>query len=275
MESLEGFKVREDVRQSPEYGRYMERIGWKTVPLGGGQGFVKKLGPVSIAKIQRVPEIPWAELESMLSEERAMMCKIEPLSYEPGMVDHGYKRDSWPLVGTKTLRVNLRPKIENILAGFTKDCRYTLRKIVNTGYKVQTNEFGNFYNIWQKSAKRKDLWIPNENSYQALVEEFGDKCFCLTAGNEAGTLILMHKQTAFYYYAGATGEGNRLNLPYRVVWEAMQEAKRRGCVVWDFEGIYDSRWPNKGWRGFSKFKLKFGGQQVEFPGCFTKWRWPF
>jgi peptidoglycan pentaglycine glycine transferase (the first glycine) len=66
-----------------------------------------------------------------------------------------------------------------------------------------------------------------------------------------------------------------LNLPYFIVWEAMKEAKKRGCKIWDFEGIYDARWPNKSWLGFSHFKKSFGGEEIEFPGSFEKWRWPF
>jgi lipid II:glycine glycyltransferase (peptidoglycan interpeptide bridge formation enzyme) len=87
-------------------------------------------------------------------------------------------------------------------------------------------------------------------------------------------MILMHERVAYYYYAGATKEGNNANLPYLVAWEAMKAAKERGCKVWDWEGIYDSRWPNKGWRGFSHFKRSFGGVEVEYPGCFSLWRWP-
>ena len=63
--------------------------------------------------------------------------------------------------------------------------------------------------------------------------------------NQAGALILTHNKIAYYYYAGATAEGTRANLPYLVVWKCMQEAKKRGCKTWDWEGIYDERWPNK------------------------------
>src|SRR3989344_254659 len=104
--------------------------------------------------------------------------------------------------------------------------------------------------------------------FRALIECFGKKCFCVVVGEEAGAVILTHKKTAYYYYAGSS---TKSDLPYLAVWEAMKEAKRRGCTTWDFEGIYDARWPNKGWKGFSHFKKSFGGREVEFPGCFTRW----
>lgn len=200
-----------------------------------------------------------------------MMCKVEPLSKRR----LEFKLSNWPLLGTKTLRVDLRPSEEEIVKSFKKDCRYTLKKLLISNYLISNDQFDKFYEIWKRSARRKKLWIPPVKDYWALVKAFGKKCFCLTIGDQAGAVILTHKKTAFYYYAGATAEGTRLDYPYLVVWEAMKEAKKRRCKVWDFEGIFDKRWPNKGWVGFSHFKKSFGGKEIEFPGSFEKWRWPF
>jgi lipid II:glycine glycyltransferase (peptidoglycan interpeptide bridge formation enzyme) len=136
---------------------------------------------------------------------------------------------------------------------------------------LQTNDFESFYRIWHQSAKRKSLWIPGKKEYSNLIDCFGKNCFCITIDNQAGALILIHEKTAYYYYAGATEEGTKINLPYLVVWESMQEAKKRGCRFWDFEGIYDARFPNKGWLGFSHFKKSFGGIEITFPGNTTIW----
>ncbi|TSC84186.1 MAG: Methicillin resistance protein [Microgenomates group bacterium Gr01-1014_16] len=260
MENLENV---EDVRRSKEYGKYMEEIGWR---VDGGI-FVRRLGPVAIAKIQRA-ELP-TNWEKILKRNRVIMCKLEPLTKLVG-----WKQDNWPLLGTKTLRVDLGQSESKLFNSFKKDCRYTIRKCSMFNIQCSINKFYKFYEIWRKSARRKNLWIPSEKEYKALVECFGKKCFCVIAGDEAGAVILMHDKTAYYYYAGATKEGNEKNLPYLVVWEAMKEARRKGCKIWDFEGVYDFRWPSKSWKGFSHFKKSFGGYEVEFPGCFTKWLWP-
>ncbi|MBI2008498.1 peptidoglycan bridge formation glycyltransferase FemA/FemB family protein [Candidatus Amesbacteria bacterium] len=258
---MENFEKVEDVRRSKEYGKYMEKIGWR-VEAGI---FVRKLGPVAIAKIQRT-NLPM-NWERILKRNRVIMCKLEPLTKPLG-----WKQDNWPLLGTKTVRVDLSLSEEKLLQSFKKDCRYCINKCQMSNVKCQINNYNLFYDIWRKSARRKNLWIPNEKEYKALIESFGKKCFCLTINDEAGAVILMHKKTAYYYYAGSAVKSD---LPYPVVWEAIKEAKKRGCRIWDFEGVYDSRWPNKGWRGFSHFKKSFGGKGVEFPGCFTKWLWPF
>lgn len=267
MESITDIEI-EDVRQSREYRRYMEKIGWKVE----GRVFIRKLGPVSMAKIQR-SDLP-KEWKMILKNNQVLMCKLEPVNYESGIMNYGFRQDNWPLLATRTVRVDLRLSEEGLLQSFKKDTRYCIRQASNRKPQITINNFENFYGIWKKSAKRKKLWIPSEKGYKALVGSFGRKCFCLTVGDDSGAVILMHNKTAYYYYAGATKGGNEKNLPYLVVWEAMKEAKKRGCRIWDFEGIYDSRWPNKGWRGFSHFKRSFGGEEIEFPGCFTKWRWP-
>src|SRR3989344_2267219 len=240
MENLANVEIKEDLRQARAYGDYIERIGWRTVKVGKTQMFVRKLGPVSIAKIQRVRlPILENEVDFVLRENRVVMCKLEPS--EGRDVPPGFHPDSWPLLGTKTLRVDLRPNEAEIFERFKKDARYILRRTREVKRVVDVNKFDDFYDIWKMSSKRKNLWIPSRKDYNGLIEAFGKNCFCVTIDEMAGAVVLVHEKSAFYYYAGATREGNENNLPYLVVWEAMREAKRRGARVWDFEGIYDER----------------------------------
>lgn len=273
MENIADVEIIEDLRQSEAYGKYMQSIGWKVVKAGEENMFIRQVGPVAIAKLQRTKfPIEVNNSNRILKERRVVMCKIEPLGTDKYP---GFSLSNWPLLGTKTLRVNLKPDANKIFGTFKKDCRYVLRKLADSDHRVRMNNFDNFYEIWERSAKRKSLWIPKHKEYSSLVREFGSRVFCITIDDSAGALVCMHKHTAFYYYAGSTTEGTKRNLPYLVVWTAMKEAKKMGCKVWDFEGIYDERWPNKGWLGFSHFKKSFGGVEVKFPGSFEKWRWPF
>jgi lipid II:glycine glycyltransferase (peptidoglycan interpeptide bridge formation enzyme) len=277
VENPEIDQINRDLRQSEEYGNFMQKIGWKTIKTDKMQIFVRSLGPVSISKLQRVSlPLVWTEIENILKKEKVMMCIIEPVSGRVQELEkHGFKVNKEPLLGTKTLRVDLSQNEEDIFNSFKKDCRYVLKRCHIPGDQSLINRFDLFYKIWRKSAKRKNLWIPKKKDYYSLIECFGNKVFCITIGDDAGAVILIYNRAAFYYYAGASNEGTRRDLPYLVVWTAMKEAKKRGCNLWDFEGIYDSRWPNRGWLGFTHFKKSFGGKELDFPGSFTKWRWPF
>lgn len=80
----------------------------------------------------------------------------------------------------------------------------------------------------------------------------------------AGALILIHDKISYYFHAASTPEGQKLSAPYLVVWEAIKLAKKKDCRVFDFEGIYDERFPIKSWKGFTHFKKSFGGKEVEY-----------
>lgn len=244
-----------DIRQSAAYAKYIKSIGWRVEKIKGVNVFVRKMG---IAKIQRsdVP-VDFPKISGV------WMTKLEPRTYN--LVPPGFHQDGWPLLASKTQKVdlkNIKPK---------KDCRYCLRKVLREKRKVLKNDFGGFYKLWRKAAGIKRLWIPPEKDYWALINAFGKNVFCITIDNLAGAVVLVYQKTAYYYYAAALPEAKKLLLPYSVVWELMQEAKKRRCKIWDWEGVYDERWPNKGWQGFTHFKKSFGGYEVEFPGSFTKW----
>lgn len=259
------FRGGTDLRQSPAYGKYIESLGW--VVIGDNpQIFIRKLGLFgAIAKIQRFKDLNWESTREILKKHHVWMTKLEPLA------PVRFRQDSWPMLATKTLRIDLTSSLEKIFNQFKKDCKYILRKANSKEFIVHSNEFENFYSVWRLSAKIKKLWIPSKKDYDSLVKIFGKNCFCITINNLSGALVLIHDGVAYYYYSGSLLEGKKQNLPYLVIWECIKEAKRRRCKVWDFEGIYDDRWPNRGWLGFSHFKRSFGGYEVAFPGSFTKW----
>lgn len=201
------------------------------------------------------------------------MCKIEPLNSAQCAVPRkkGFRQDGWPLLATKTIRIDLTPSLDKILAGFKKDCRYCIRKCSMLNAQCSMNNFDKFYELWRKAAKIKHLWVPPKWQYEALIQSFGKNAFCITVKELAGAMVLVHDKTAYYYYAASLSEGKKQQLPYSSVWELMKEAKKRGCKIWDFEGIYDQRWPNRGIKGYTHFKKSFGGEEIEFPGSFTRW----
>ncbi len=142
-----------DLRQSMQYGSYIKSLGW-TVTGKNPQIFIRKLGIFgAIAKIQRFENLNWDKIQPILKEYRVWMTKMEPLH-----TPVNFHRDSWPMLATKTLQLDLTPPLNKIKASFKKDCRYTLRRV--QGYKgteVQRNNFDEFYAIWKKAAGIKKL----------------------------------------------------------------------------------------------------------------------
>ena len=86
----------------------------------------------------------------------------------------------------------------------------------------------------------------------------------------AGAIFLISDKTAYYWQAFTGPQGRSTLAQYQLVWQGILWAKRKGCKTFDFEGIYDPRFPIKSWLGFTHFKKSFGGRQVDYPGTYCK-----
>ncbi|MBI4039435.1 peptidoglycan bridge formation glycyltransferase FemA/FemB family protein [Candidatus Daviesbacteria bacterium] len=302
----------QDIRQSQEYATYMQKIGWlvEYVSTGGKTThvFIKKLPLVgSVIKIQRPnPPIPFDEIELLARKYRALFVKIEPnraadhpsfqRSFEvagsrppfaPKELRGGrqqaadsYITDSWPLLPTKTIVIDLDKSEGKLLNSFDKTTRYQLRQAQKNNLQVQIaqntasslSDIKQFSQLWHKNAQDKGFWIPFEKQLILLWQSFGHKAFLVTASDNnrqqlAGALILVHDQTAYYLHAFSTPTGRKQSAPTMVVWEAMKLAKAKNCRLFDFEGVYDPRYHKytRKWLGFTSFKQGFGGQERVFP----------
>jgi len=88
----------------------------------------------------------------------------------------------------------------------------------------------------------------------------------------AGIFLLFSGKVAYYWLAAASNLGKKLFAPNLLVYEALLASKKVGCGTFDFEGIYDERFPIKSWLGFTKFKEGFGGREVIYPPSLIKTR---
>ncbi len=307
---IKKFRLGRDLRQSDEYGRFMQKLGWKVEknifiknPRPDGRGFIslspsakydstspaltngvfrvviKKVGFIKLAKIRRVREITdWQPVLEVLDRNRVNVCRIDPeIAATNEYKKHGFRLSRDQMVATRTLLLDLTKTEENLLKEFATETRRKLKKLTHLptgrqGYEVKLNSFEIFYNILKEGYREIDVWCPPLSEYKSLVTSFKNKCFCMTVDKKAGCLVIIHKQVAEYYYASATSEGKAENLPYLVAWEAIKEAKKRGAKCWDWNGLYDERFPEKRYLGFSFFKKRFGGVELNFPGGFLGWR---
>ncbi len=274
----------QDLRQSPQYGEYMRKIGWQVEQLDGCQIFIKKIPLLgSFIKIQRPEKIPFSKITQLAKKHRAFCVKIEPklkTDHQSLFTNH-YFPDKSPYAPPKTLQIDLTFSEEKILAQMKKDARYSIRKAEKEKIKILRNGDTRKFRLAWKKYNYRHLWIPSLKWLQALKNSFGKDFFQLTAKNAknepilAGIILLRHDKMMYYYYAFSSKEGQRLFVPYLLVWEGIKLAKKQRCQIFDFEGIEDSRYNStKSWRGFTHFKKSFGGREIEYPGSFRKYRLP-
>ena len=278
-----------DIRQTQEYANYLKKEGWIVERIKNSNYFIKKLPLIgSILKIQRPKEINFKKIEKLCKKHGVFQVILEPKlitsieDYHNLLISHGFKLSKSPYLPSKTLQIDLTQPMSKITANLKKDARLAIRKNLQfTIYNLQTNkEIKTFREAWKKSVKFT-RFVPSLESLINLRNSFSTHHpIILTSHNVSGSIIggavftrSLHDYA--YYWQGFTNNEGRTSLSqYSLVWEGLLWAKKIGCKVFDFEGIYDPRFPNKSWSGFTHFKKSFGGKEVNFPGCYTKFRFP-
>lgn len=274
-----------DIRQTEQYANYLKLLGWKKIKIKKGQIFLKKIPLIgTIIKIQRIsPPISLKEIEKIAKKNRAFLIQIDQenpkiTNYE----NYGYKINKTPYFPTKTIQIDLTRTEQEIFNSFSQVKRRAVRKAVKNGVTVNlASDYKDFLVIKKKSLLEKFvLPIMVKKEITTLYQAFWPKnAKILIAFYQqkpvAGVFLLHSNKVAYYWLASSTKFGKKLFAPTLLVWKALILAKKIGCKIFDFEGIYDERFPIKSWLGFTKFKEGFGGKEVYFPPSLVKFRLPW
>lgn len=162
---------------------------------------------------------------------------------------------------------------EEILSKMRKTTRYLIRKAQREGVIIEkrTDEMAvdDFYKIYEQTAARENF-VPFSKAF--IREEFnafnktGNALFLFgkvhPAGGIASALIIFTKSTGFYHQGASIH--TKIPVTYLLQWEAIKEARRRGCQFYNFWGIQQEGRTPKSWSGLTLFKQGFGGQQIDY-----------
>ncbi|MCX7928686.1 MAG: peptidoglycan bridge formation glycyltransferase FemA/FemB family protein [Patescibacteria group bacterium] len=280
-----------DLRQTKEYAQYIKALGWEIKKINKIKIYLRKILIAKIMKIQRPKKIKQKDIkliESIAKKEKAFQIIIEPSEFSdvPILMKHGYKQ-THPFVPSKTIEIDVKKSEQELLKEMSQKTRYNIKIAIRNGVKVENSKnIKDFVSFWNKcSIARKNF--PQTKEINALYNSFRNNATILFAYQNsinkntdektkiiAAVLLIHSKNISYYMYAASSKKGKKLFAPTLLVWEAIKISKKRGCELFDFEGIYDERFPLPAWRGFTKFKLGFGGKIKEYPGAFTKLRIP-
>ncbi|NIT03731.1 peptidoglycan bridge formation glycyltransferase FemA/FemB family protein [Candidatus Saccharibacteria bacterium] len=286
-----------DLRQSLGWAKYLKSQGWKIEEIRGQRSevrvYIRKIPLLgSVIKIQRPAEIPSAEeIDRIAKKNRAFLVKLEPPYQSPGYPVTrlpGFEPDPTPNLPTKTIFVDLTKSEDELWANLSQDVRQSVRKARDMGLKVNiyrtTDEdfdqaLINFHDLLKETGKRRRFWTPSLPQLREKAKAFGKDTtlFLVQSGSKnpvAGALTLLWDGT----HSASSAEGQRLFAPYLLLWETiLYLKKKRGAKYHDLAGIHDPRYPKltKRWGGFTLFKRKFGGREVEYPRPLVRYfGWP-
>ncbi len=262
-----------DLRQSKAYANYLASTGWVVENINGIFYFIRKLPLIgNFIKIQRPKNIDLNTIEKLIKKYHVFQILIEPkeVDHYQILIDKGFNVTS-PYLPSKTLILNLNNPQASILKNMRKSIRYSIN---NTHASLIFNpELSDFRKSWKKAVGLQ-RYVPSLKNLHALKSSFGTNSLFLKDQNTcSGAIILLGAKTAYYFQAFTDKNGRRNSSQYQIVWQGIKWAKNNKAKAFDFEGIYDTRFPNRRWAGFTFFKKGFGGEVFSYPPSLKKYYW--
>lgn len=208
-----------------------------------------------IAREETCDFIRFCPLAAPTDENRAMYRR---LSFRDAPI-HMHPELSWMLDITKPG--------DELLKEMRKTTRYLIKKMEKEDVEIVQSsdpaDMDKFLSIYASTVERQQF-TPFSKSYLQTEFELFSKdnqaVFFFGSQNSvtvAAAIIIFYNNQAFYHHSGSLSSGS--NVSYLLQWRVIQEAKRRGCTLYNFWGIAPENRPGHAWTGLSLFKKGFGG----------------
>jgi len=181
-----------------------------------------------------------------------------------------------------TWELDVRPSEQELLMQLRKTTRYLIRQAQkNNDIEIiqsqDVKDLKPFSKIYQETAQRHHF-VPFslrylENQFSSFLK---DNQISIFLGRYKGkvvssAIVVFWQNIGFYHHGASLSKYNKIPVSYLLQWEAIKEAKKRGCQFYNFWGIAPeitdkskisgSKHP---WAGLTLFKMGFGGHRKEY-----------
>ncbi|MDO8559233.1 MAG: peptidoglycan bridge formation glycyltransferase FemA/FemB family protein [bacterium] len=229
-----------------------------------------------------ISEVLLNKLKEIAKEEKCSFIRMAPLLERTeenekmfkdlGFVDSPMHASAYEA----TWKLDITPPEEELLANMRKTTRYLIRQAEkNSDITIQKSaDFADaetYLKLNREVAQRQKFAPFSDNFIKNEFEVFsGDNQAMWFFGKYkgeavAGALVIFWSGIGFYHQAASLSKYAKFSIPYLLQWEAIKEAKRRGCKLYDFWGYVDPKaGPKHPWAGPTLFKMGFGGRAYEY-----------
>jgi len=236
-----------------------------------------------VIKIQRPPlldENDLREIEDYCLSLKPLFIKIEPfVGQDVSILERGgYIESNEPLIPPSTIYIDLTKSEKELWNNISHSGKYSIRRAQREGtvtrfYQNPLEErLLEYFDLVKETGKRKHFYVQPMKDLLAKVKIYGKNCHLVTSYDQKGILLsgkfyLCQDDMVLYSTGGTSRAGLKTKAGYELLWKSILYFKGLGYKVLDLEGKDDPRFPSatKNWGGFSHFKEKFGGINVEFP----------
>lgn len=219
-----------------------------------------------------LPRGPWLPgIEDVAKRCGALFVRFEPRTEEallPGA------RRTIRINTARTLVLDLTPSEEDLYSHMHKKNRYNVRIAQKHNIKTENlsdiddQSFEEFYALMRDTSKRNKFRIHPYNYYKEMTKiPFVELWRATWEGKTlASGLWAYFGDTITYLHGGSSSEHRQVMAPYGLHWDIIKDAKARGMKGYDFWGLTEG--PHDNLQGVTRFKMRFGGEVVEYPGTF-------
>lgn len=219
------------------------------------------------------------EMAKIGQEEKAVFIRVRP-----SVLDNQENRELFRTLGFRsapmhmhaetTWQLDLAPSEEELLSNMRKTTRYSIRRAARDGVKIiqskKVKDIEILYQL-QMEAVRRHKFVPfskefMEKQFQAFVQDDQVALFLAEYNKQilSAAMIIFYGDMAVYHYAGTSSRFPQIFSSYLLQWEAIREAKKRECKIYNFWGITPTDNPKHRFAGVTIFKKGFGGGRVDY-----------
>jgi len=214
--------------------------------------------------------IGWVRVEPKNEEELAMIREWSKL--------YAFREAQHDMQPREILVADISKTEDEILAGMKPKTRYNVRLAEKRGVEVSLdrdeNSMREFLRMTRETAVRNHIAAHPEKHYTDLLEFFPRETLVLFVARREGKviaaiLVIFFGDTATYLHGASSDDDRDSMASYLLQFRALQEAKKRGCLRYDFGGI-DTDGARPSLVGVTRFKQGFveNVNGIRFPGSY-------
>lgn len=199
-------------------------------------------------------------------------AKFEPLFSCPALFEVCVKGQN--IQPANTLLINLKKSTEQLINDFHPKTRYNIKIAEKNEVYVSTlanNEFDKVWPLFNQTSERSHFRLHDKNYYQLMLKHLPTAKLWIASYNDqiVATAITAHFGDTITYLHGASDHNLRsLMAPYLLHWQIINWSIKNNFFWYDMHGISPANQPHHSLANVTRFKLGFGGEQVNYPGAF-------
>ena len=214
------------------------------------------------------------------NQEKADFLRVAPVWLNTPENDNlfkslGFVKSATHMHAEVSWELDISPTEEQLLGQMRKTTRYLIRQArknpdITITKSTEKTSLEAFQTVYRETVDRH-RFVPFSRSYlNNELEAFSaDNQAVVFLGKYQGevisaALIIYWSKGGYYHQGASSSKYGKIPVSYLLQWEAIKEAKSRGCQRYNFWGISDTNNAKHPWFGLSQFKMGFGGYRQEY-----------